>query len=51
MRAKRSDFGNVQILHSWRGVLKIAMQKGFANDFLTYFETVGAEDAAVVTRH
>jgi len=39
-----ADKGNVQLLHAERGVLTIAAQKGFGNDFLDFFREVSADE-------
>lgn len=38
--ATAADFGNVQLLDSTNGVLRIVAQYGFQSEFLNYFDTV-----------
>ena len=41
-----ADKGNVQLLDSERGVLQIAAQRGFGQDFLEFFREVSAEEGS-----
>ena len=45
-----ADFGNIQIMDARRGVLAIAAQRGFDQDFLNYFREVAAEDDSACGR-
>ncbi|HWP41834.1 MAG TPA: PAS domain S-box protein [Blastocatellia bacterium] len=45
-----ADMGNVQILDQERGVLRIAAQRGFKQDFLDFFCEVSAEDDSACGR-
>jgi hypothetical protein len=45
-----ADMGNVQILDSQRGVLLIAAQCGFGQDFLDFFGEVSADDDSACGR-
>src|SRR5262249_12926418 len=42
--ATDADFGNVQLFDSTNQVLRIAAHRGFATEFLDYFETVSCDD-------
>lgn len=45
-----ADKGNVQLLDGERRVLQIAVQRGFAQDFLDFFREVSAEDDSACGR-
>src|SRR5689334_23328832 len=45
-----AHMGNVQILDAGRGVLTIAAQRGFEQDFLDFFREVSAEDNSACGR-
>ena len=42
--ATAADFGNVQLFDSGNGVLRIVAQRGFENEFLSYFDTVNVKE-------
>jgi len=44
MDATAADFGNVQLFDSRSGVLRIVAQRGFENEFLSYFDTVNVKE-------
>jgi GAF domain-containing protein len=44
MEASTANFGNVQLFDSSRGVLRIAAQKGFSDEFLAHFDKVHSDD-------
>jgi GAF domain-containing protein len=46
----RADMGNVQILDARQGVLSIAAQRGFKQDFLDFFREVSTEDGSACGR-
>ena len=41
-----ADRGNIQLLDTQSGVLKIAVHRGFESPFLTFFASVSSDDAA-----
>ena len=41
-----ADFGNVQLVDPGLGALRIAVQRGFSNEFLEYFAVVADESSA-----
>ncbi len=45
-----ADMGNVQILDPERGVLRIAAQRGFKQDFLDFFREVSVQDDSACGR-
>jgi PAS domain S-box-containing protein len=45
-----ADKGNVQLLDGGRGVLQIAVQRGFGQDFLDFFREVSAADDSACGR-
>ena len=42
--ATAADFGNIQLFDSVNGVLTIVAQRGFENEFLSYFDTVNVKE-------
>ena len=42
--ATAADFGNVQLFDSGSGVLRIVAQRGFENEFLSYFDMVNMKE-------
>jgi GAF domain-containing protein len=45
LAASAADFGNVQLIDDRNGALRIVAQRGFGDEFLTYFGNVGSNDA------
>src|SRR5262249_25357315 len=49
MKVTNTDLGNIQVLDSRSGGLKIVAQRGFESEFLDFFRDVRGEEAACVT--
>ncbi|AFZ30628.1 multi-sensor hybrid histidine kinase [Gloeocapsa sp. PCC 7428] len=45
-----ADMGNIQLLDADQGILRIAVQQGFKQDFLDFFREVSAEDDSACGR-